>query len=111
MLYSWRVWGSSLLLHPLQLTEGGPRTEANGLKELADVLAGYGEQYFEGTPGQKDSSSKHGAWARVLLICGQFERVGHLPALRPNPPDLWLWRFRLWLRSTRSPNHRARLSI
>ncbi|KAF8572547.1 hypothetical protein K439DRAFT_1378282, partial [Ramaria rubella] len=49
--------------------------ETNGLKELAEVLMGYGERHFEGTPGQKGTNARYGTWARVLLICGQFERV------------------------------------
>lgn len=31
---------------------------------------GYGERHFEGA-----SKGKKGMWARVLLMCGQFERV------------------------------------
>ena len=38
---------------------------------------GYGERHFEGPPGQKGANSKQGTWARVLLVCGQFERVCH----------------------------------
>ncbi|KIJ45082.1 hypothetical protein M422DRAFT_46895 [Sphaerobolus stellatus SS14] len=49
--------------------------ETNGLKELVDVLLGYGERHFEGAPGQKGTTSRHGTWAKVLLICGQFERA------------------------------------
>ncbi|KAF8588475.1 NIC-domain-containing protein [Ramaria rubella] len=49
--------------------------EANGLRELAEVLMGYGEHHFEGTPGQKGASARYGTWARVLLMCGQFERA------------------------------------
>jgi nuclear pore complex protein Nup93 len=42
-----------------------------GLRGLADVLMGYGERHFEPTGGK----GKRGAWARVLVMCGQFERV------------------------------------
>ncbi|KAF8491289.1 nucleoporin-interacting protein NIC96 [Gautieria morchelliformis] len=57
------------------LNETGSGNEANGLRELAEVLMGYGERHFEGPAGQKGGSSKHGTWARVLLVCGQFERA------------------------------------
>jgi nuclear pore complex protein Nup93 len=44
--------------------------ENGGLRMLSDVLMGYGERHFEGT-----AKGKRGMWARVLLVCGQFERV------------------------------------
>lgn len=47
--------------------------EGGGLRALGEVLVGYGERHFEGAPGQK---GRKGMWARVLIICGQFERVG-----------------------------------
>lgn len=47
--------------------------DGGGLRALGEVLMGYGERHFEGTPGQK---ARKGMWARVLIICGQFERVG-----------------------------------
>lgn len=47
--------------------------ELGGLRGLAEVLLGYGERHFDGTPGQK--GAKRGIWAGVLLMCGQFERV------------------------------------
>lgn len=48
---------------------------SDGLRGLADVLMGYGERHFEPTGGK----GKRGAWARVLLMSGQFERVHVLP--------------------------------
>ena len=48
--------------------------ESGGLRGLAGVLLSYGEQHFDGVPGQK--GVKRGVWAGVLLMCGQFERVG-----------------------------------
>lgn len=47
--------------------------ENGGLQALSEVLMKYGERHFEGAPGQKS-----GMWARVLLLCGQFERVSGL---------------------------------
>ena len=47
--------------------------EFGGLRGLAEVLLNYGERHFDGVPGQK--GAKRGAWAGVLLMCGQFERV------------------------------------
>ena len=47
--------------------------EFGGLRGLAEVLLNYGEQHFDGVPGQK--GAKRGVWAGVLLMCGQFERV------------------------------------
>ncbi|EKM60434.1 uncharacterized protein PHACADRAFT_246372 [Phanerochaete carnosa HHB-10118-sp] len=47
--------------------------EHGGLRALAEVLLGYGERHFEGGAGQK--GTKHGVWAGVLLMCGQFERA------------------------------------
>lgn len=44
--------------------------ENGGLRTLSEVLMGYGERHFEGT-----AKGKRGMWARVLLVCGQFERV------------------------------------
>ncbi|EIN13233.1 nucleoporin-interacting protein NIC96 [Punctularia strigosozonata HHB-11173 SS5] len=46
--------------------------EQGGLRGLAQVLLGYGEQHFDGPAGQK---SRRGVWAGVLLMCGQFERA------------------------------------
>ena len=43
----------------------------DGLRGLADVLMGYGERHFEPV----GAKGKRGAWARVLVMCGQFERV------------------------------------
>ncbi|KAF8525242.1 nucleoporin-interacting protein NIC96 [Hysterangium stoloniferum] len=57
------------------INETGANNEANGLRELVEVLMGYGEQHFEPPSAQKSAASKHGTWARVLLICGQFERA------------------------------------
>lgn len=48
--------------------------ENGGLRALSEVLMGYGERHFEGTSTIK--GSRRGMWPRVLLICGQFERVG-----------------------------------
>jgi nuclear pore complex protein Nup93 len=45
--------------------------EAGGSRALAEVLMSYGERHFEGAAGQR----RHGKWANVLLMCGQFERV------------------------------------
>ncbi|KAM5530437.1 hypothetical protein V8D89_015912 [Ganoderma adspersum] len=47
--------------------------EFGGLRGLAEVLLNYGEQHFDGVPGQK--GAKRGVWAGVLLMCGQFERA------------------------------------
>ncbi|PIL30799.1 transporter [Ganoderma sinense ZZ0214-1] len=47
--------------------------EFGGLRGLAEVLLNYGEQHFDGVPGQK--GTKRGIWAGVLLMCGQFERA------------------------------------
>ncbi|KAG8823281.1 hypothetical protein FRC19_004266 [Serendipita sp. 401] len=44
--------------------------ENGGLRSLSEVLLGYGERHFEGA-----TKGKKGMWARVLLICGQFERA------------------------------------
>lgn len=44
--------------------------EGLGLKELTDVVLGYGERHFE-----PPKSAVKGIWARVLLLCGAFERV------------------------------------
>ncbi len=57
--------------------------ESGGLRALAEVLMSYGERHFEGPPNQR----REGMWANVLLMCGQFERVGQsdisfLPFLR-----------------------------
>ncbi|KAG8834375.1 hypothetical protein FRC17_009050 [Serendipita sp. 399] len=52
--------------------------ENGGLRALSEVLLGYGERHFEGT-----TKGKKGMWARVLLICGQFERA--VAALYENP--------------------------
>lgn len=41
-----------------------------GLKELTDVVLGYGERYFE-----PPKSNHKGMWARVLLLCGAFEQA------------------------------------
>lgn len=41
-----------------------------GLKELTDVVLGYGERYFE-----PPKSNLKGMWARVLLLCGAFEQA------------------------------------
>ncbi|KAF8060888.1 Nup93/Nic96-domain-containing protein [Lyophyllum atratum] len=46
--------------------------EEGGLRALADVLLGYGERHFEGSPNQP---GRRGVWASVLLMCGQFERA------------------------------------
>ena len=43
----------------------------DSLKNLGDVLLGYGERHFDGPPGQ--DPSRKGVWSRVLLICGMFE--------------------------------------
>ena len=45
--------------------------EAGGLRALAEVLMSYGERHFDGGGNQR----RHGMWANVLLMCGQFERV------------------------------------
>ena len=50
--------------------------EDGGLRALAEVLLGYGERHFDGPPNQP--GSRRGVWAGVLLMCGQFERVGLL---------------------------------
>jgi nuclear pore complex protein Nup93 len=50
--------------------------EHGGLRGLAEVLMGYGEHHFDGSPNQK--GSRRGVWAGVLLMCGQFERVSSL---------------------------------
>ncbi|KII86506.1 hypothetical protein PLICRDRAFT_114494 [Plicaturopsis crispa FD-325 SS-3] len=47
--------------------------EDGGLRNLAEVLLGYGERHFDGPPSQK--GSRRGVWAGVLLMCGQFERA------------------------------------
>lgn len=54
--------------------------EEGGLRALADVLLGYGEHHFDGPQG-----SRRGAWAGVLLMSGQFERVEYvlLPLFYP----------------------------
>ena len=44
------------------------------LRALAEVLLGYGERHFDGPPNQP--GSRRGVWAGVLLMRGQFERVG-----------------------------------
>lgn len=44
--------------------------ENGGLRALSEVLTGYGERQFEG-----NAKGKRGMWARVLLICGEFERA------------------------------------
>ncbi|GLB36674.1 putative nuclear pore protein [Lyophyllum shimeji] len=46
--------------------------EEGGLRALGDVLLGYGERHFEGSPHQP---GRRGVWASVLLMCGQFERA------------------------------------
>ncbi|KAF5377189.1 hypothetical protein D9615_006450 [Tricholomella constricta] len=46
--------------------------EEGGLRALADVLLGYGERHFDGSPSQP---GRRGVWASVLLMCGQFERA------------------------------------
>lgn len=43
--------------------------EEGGLRALSEVLLGYGERHF-------DTNQQRGVWASVLLMCGQFERVG-----------------------------------
>lgn len=48
--------------------------EDGGLRAFAQVLLGYGERHFDSTPNQQ--GSRRGVWAGVLLMCGQFERVG-----------------------------------
>jgi hypothetical protein len=50
--------------------------EDGGLRALAEVLLGYGERHFDDPPNQP--GSRRGVWAGVLLMCGQFERVGLL---------------------------------
>ncbi|GJJ09412.1 hypothetical protein Clacol_003634 [Clathrus columnatus] len=56
------------------LEETSHSKDSNSLKELAEVLLGYGERHFEGAPGQKENP-KYGVWAKVMLICGEFERA------------------------------------
>lgn len=48
--------------------------EDGGLRAFAQVLLGYGERHFDGASNQQ--GSRRGVWAGVLLMCGQFERVG-----------------------------------
>ncbi|PFH50708.1 hypothetical protein AMATHDRAFT_144459 [Amanita thiersii Skay4041] len=47
--------------------------EDGGLRGLAEVLLGYGERHFDGP--QNRQGARRGAWAGVLLMCGQFERA------------------------------------
>lgn len=69
--------------------------EGNGLKELGELLESYGEKHFTGpsTEGPSPSASismspsllgmatgsstatKKLNWARLLLVCGLFEKV------------------------------------
>jgi hypothetical protein len=48
--------------------------EQGGLRGLAEVLLSYGQRHFDGPPNQR--GSRKAVWAGVLLMCGQFERVG-----------------------------------
>ncbi|EJD55704.1 nucleoporin-interacting protein NIC96 [Auricularia subglabra TFB-10046 SS5] len=49
-----------------------------GLKDLTEVVLGYGERYFE-----PPKSNNRGMWARVLLLCGAFEQA--VAALNDKP--------------------------
>lgn len=56
-----------------QLAMVDEEDEDSNLSSLARVLLGYGERHFDGQPGQNE---RKGLWAAVLLMCGEFERVG-----------------------------------
>lgn len=57
--------------------------EGSSLNSLGEVLMGYGERYFEGggastgAEGQAQAKGRTGLWASVLMMTGQFERVGY----------------------------------
>ena len=48
--------------------------EEGGLRAFGEVLLGYGERQFDGN----QPTSRKGVWASVLLMSGQFERVGRV---------------------------------
>lgn len=58
--------------------------EEGGLRGLTEVLLSYGERHFDG--------SKKGVWPGILLMCGQFERVGAAPHVFAFYPDHHLGR-------------------
>lgn len=44
--------------------------DAGGLQELASTVSSYQRSHFE-----PDGKPQRGIWARLLLICGLFEKV------------------------------------
>jgi nuclear pore complex protein Nup93 len=84
--------------------------EEQGLAALADVLLGYGEAHFDA------QGKRRGVWAGVLVMCGQFERVGALSSWRKDISHREGLGGRSTLGASRdrgrggSPRHRTRIS-
>jgi nuclear pore complex protein Nup93 len=46
--------------------------DGEGLAKLGAVLENYGKKYFE---NPQDGNTRKGVWARLLLVCGLFEKA------------------------------------